>query len=85
MITEKEFRQLLDKTVIKRYKSINDSWTLSATYPLSLAEPEKLRGYSSCGMPKASWAKSKATVTRKLYEGLARIWGFYGDVTPFIK
>lgn len=85
MITEKEFRQLLEKTTIKRYKNVNESWTLSATYPLSLAEPEKLRGYSSCGVPKASWAKSKADVTHKLYEGLAHVWGFYGDVTPFIK
>ena len=85
MITEKEFRQLLEQTTIKRYKSVNESWTLSATYPLSLAEPTKMRGYSSCGAPKASWAKSKTYVTRKLYEGLARIWGFHGDVTPFMK
>ena len=85
MITEKEFRQLLDKTVIKRYKNVNDAWTLSATYPLSLEQPNQMRGFSSCGMPKASWAKSKTAVTRKLYEKLARIWGFYGDITQFMK
>lgn len=85
MITEKEFRQLLNKTTIKRYKSVDGCWALSAIYPLSLAEPNKMRSYSYYGMPKVSWARSKTLITRRLYEELAHSWGFYGDVTPFIK
>lgn len=85
MITDKEFRQLLEKTEIRKYRNANEAWTLSAIYPLSLAEPTKMKGLSVSGVPQESWAKSKKTVTRKIYEKLARGWGFYGDVTPFIK
>ena len=85
MITDKEFRQLLDKTEIKRYKNVNDAWTLSATYPANLKEPNKMKGLSISGTPKQTWAKGRKEITLMLYKRLASNWGFYGDVTPFIK
>ena len=85
MITEKEFQRLLDKTTFKRYKNVNDAWTLAALYPVNLTDTNNVHGYSACGMPNESWAKAKNYVTERIYKGLAEIWGFYGDITPFMK